>query len=233
MSNLPFSQAVHALRNFRETVVLWCCPVRSVKSEPMPGRKSRVTIEKKPSSGPRQTSIADVNESIRQARGAVNEATRKFNLSSAQVLKTYLRLRPHEQLVKLFDGRLTSVDRRRLLVAIKDAIPNRPLSRSPVGPHMKARAMYSFRNSPVIVIVAMFASVLGVVAFQGWRNTARVLTFPERPLVLVMPDGSSRSVIVPSGTRLAAIEHDHGVATVRIWKNKIGYVTSQVQLTVQ
>ena len=98
---------------------------------------------------------------------------------------------------------------------------------------MKARAMYSFRNAPAIVIVAMFASVLGVVAFQAWRNTARALTFPEQALVLAMPDGSSRAVVVPSGTSLAVIEHNHGPATVRFWQTRRGYATSQVQLTVQ
>src|SRR3977135_535120 len=82
------------------TLVRWLTPGRSMKSEPTTGRKSRGRIETKPRSGPLSISIADVNESIRQARDAFNEATRKLNLSSAQALKAHLRLRPHEQLVK-------------------------------------------------------------------------------------------------------------------------------------
>jgi hypothetical protein len=211
---------------------------RCARSLNTPFRKSGVGSGAKQGEGrrvgPDLPSISDLNAKLRQAEAAFNESTRKMNLLSARTLRAYLALRPHEQLVKLFDQRLTSVDRRQLLAAIKNAIPNRPLSGSSGAPDsMKAHAMHSFRNSPAIVIVTMFLSVVGLVGVQAWRNTARVLVFPEQRLVLAMPDGSFRSVLVPNGTPLSVIDHDHGDATVRIWKDKIGYATSRVRLTVR
>jgi hypothetical protein len=202
-----------------------------------PFRKSRTGVGKQGEGrlvGPNLSSISDVNARLRQAEAAFNESTRKMNLLSAQTLRAYLALRSHEQLVKLFDQRLTTVDRRQLLAAIKNAIPNRPLSRSSgARDSMKVHAMHGFRNFPAIVVFTMFASVLGFVGLQAWRNTARVLVFPEQRLVLAMPDGSFRSVLIPSGTRLSVVDHDHGDATVRIWKDKIGYATSRIRLTAR
>jgi hypothetical protein len=194
--------------------------------------KSHATEGIASSRGAPTTSIIDV---IRQAENAFDESTRRLNLISARVLKKYLALRPHEMLAGILDSRLTRVDKRQLLRTIKESIPIFPLRRTvTVGSNnMKAQSMYFFRNTPVIVISTVFSLLLGAVGIQAWRNTARVLTFPEQPLVLTLPNGSSRSVVVPRGTALSVIEHSDGAATVRIWQNKRGYATAQVKMIVE
>lgn len=172
---------------------------------------------------------------LSEAKAAADQSKHRVRQASAERLTRALAApTPREQLAALDDPILVRTDRRRLRekVGVSLAPPARSMSglKRDLPARLRLR-LARWRPNPFHVVVSgLAAGALVATIGLAWSHTGRgvVVTRACGPVQLVMPDASSRSLVLQAGTQAVLRGREGATVRIALWAPRAGYATALV-----